>query len=72
MCSSDLRPIEIKSGQTMRREYLAGLKKWRDLAEREGADIGRAAMIYGGNESQQRSEVDIVPWADINSFHTPQ
>lgn len=69
--AGSLRPIEIKSGQTLRREHLAGLKKWCDLAGREDASTGRAALVYGGDEPQQRSAVDIVPWADINSLHAP-
>jgi predicted AAA+ superfamily ATPase len=67
--AGSLRPIEVKSGQTMRREYLAGLKKWCDLAEREDTSTGRAALVYGGGELQRLSDVDIVPWRDINSLH---
>ena len=67
--AGSLRPIEIKSGQTMRKEYLAGLKKWCNLAEGEETNTGRAALIYGGGEVQQRSDVDIVPWTDIDSLH---
>lgn len=69
--AGSLRPIEIKSGQTLRREHLAGLEKWCDLAKREEASTGRAALVYGGDELQQRSAVDIVPWADINSLPAP-
>ena len=67
--AGSLRPIEIKSGQTMRREHLAGLKKWCDLAEREEASTGRAALVYGGDDAQRRSDIDVVPWKEINSLH---
>ena len=58
--------------QTMRREHLAGLEKWCDLAEREEASTGLATLVYGGSEVQQRSDVDIVPWRDISSLHAHQ
>lgn len=66
--AGSLRPIEIKSGQTLRREHLAGLEKWCDLAEREEASTGRAALVYGGDDAQQRSNIDVVPWKEINSL----
>ena len=57
-----LIPIEIKSGQTVTQDYFTGLKKWRTFA---GASAGPAFVIYGGNESQKRSGVEVLPWRDL-------
>jgi len=43
-----------------------------DLAEREKASTGRAALVYGADDAQQCSDVDVDPWADINSLHAHQ
>ncbi len=52
-------PIEIKSGATVSQDALRGLKKWRELA---GVESGRPHMVYGGNETQYRTDIDILPW----------
>ena len=57
-----LIPIEIKSGQTVTQDYFTGLKKWRTFA---GAAAGPALVIYGGNEGQKRSGVEVLPWRDL-------
>lgn len=57
-----LQPVEIKSGQTVTRDYV-----------RAGQASGRFAgdealppwLIYGGNESYERSGIRIIGWRDI-------
>jgi predicted AAA+ superfamily ATPase len=57
-----LVPIEIKSGQTVTQDYFTGLKKWLSIA---GASAESPHVIYGGNESQKRSGIEVLPWQDI-------
>ena len=57
-----IRPVEIKSGATFQREALRGLEKWPAIA---GPEAGRPMLVFGGDESQARSEVDIVSWRAI-------
>lgn len=57
-----LVPIEIKSGQTISADYFSGLRKWLSWA---GTDAGRAYLVYGGDESQQRNEGQVVPWRKV-------
>jgi hypothetical protein len=54
-----IRPVEIKSAATFQREALRGLEKWREIA---GPEAGRPMLVYGGSESQPRSEADVVSW----------
>jgi len=56
-----IRPVEIKSGATFQREALRGLEKWRELA---GSEAGRPMLVFGGGESQSRSDLDVVAWRE--------
>jgi hypothetical protein len=59
-----LSPLEIKSGQTINKDYFKGLKFWKKLA---GETAGKAWLVYGGNTRQIRSDVTVLPWYEINS-----
>jgi hypothetical protein len=52
-------PVDIKSGATVSRDALRGLEKWRELV---GVETGRPCLVYGGNETQNRTDLDIMPW----------
>lgn len=58
-----LSPLEIKSGQTINRDYFKGLDFWRKLA---GKPAGRAWLVYGGDTRQTRSGGTILPWNKID------
>jgi predicted AAA+ superfamily ATPase len=60
--SAGVRPIEIKSGATIQRDAWRNLAHWRDMA---GAEAGRPMLVYGGDESQARSDVDILSWREV-------
>ena len=57
-----LAPVEIKSGATVSADWLRPLRRWRELA---GATAGRPVIVYGGDQPQQRSDADIVPWRQL-------
>ena len=57
-----LIPVEIKSGQTVTKDYFTGLKKWLTIAD---ATTGSSYIIYGGNEGQKRLGIEVLPWRDI-------
>ncbi len=51
-------PVEIKSGQTVRPEFLSGLEYWMSLS---GEDQGW--LVHGGDADQQRSSgITVLPW----------
>ena len=60
-----LRPVEIKSGQTLKQDAFKGLEKWLSLA---GQDAENASICYGGNESYVRSGVTVVPWKHVDDL----
>jgi predicted AAA+ superfamily ATPase len=60
-----LQPVEIKSGQTITKDQLAGLRRWCELARREEAAVSIPYLIYGGSDPQHRSGIEITPWQDI-------
>ena len=59
-----LSPLEIKSGQTINKDYFKGLEFWKNLA---GDNAGKAWLVYGGDSRQIRSDVTVLPWYEINS-----
>lgn len=60
-----LLPIEVKSGATVASDWLMGLQQWLDLA---GSTAGKPTLVYGGQERQSRSGVDVLPWQEIGSL----
>lgn len=61
---NSLSPMEIKSGQTINKDYFKGLEFWKNLA---GDNAGKAWLVYGGDSRQMRSDVTVLPWHEINS-----
>lgn len=54
-----LMPIEIKSGQTLNRDFFTGLERWQALA----GDLAVApALIYGGTETHSYRGVSVHGW----------
>jgi len=54
-----LMPIEIKSGQTVNRDFFTGLKRWMEFAGDQGDN---PTLVYGGAESYSHGGVDVVSW----------
>ena len=54
-----LHPIEIKSGATIQNSFFKNLKIFNTYSQKE---CGHSYLVYGGNESQKRSDVSIYPW----------
>ena len=62
---STLIPIEIKSGQTITIDYFKGLNYWHKMTNTSGGIV-----IYGGKESQQRSNgIKLFPWREMPSVN---
>ena len=57
----ELIPIEIKSGETITKDYFKGLDYWNNLTGLTGGRI-----IYGGSQYQKRSHgVEVIPFASL-------
>lgn len=54
-----LMPIEIKSGQTLNRDFFAGLERWMALA---GDLVINPALVYGGTERLDHKDIRIFGW----------
>ena len=57
-----LHPLEIKSGETLTPDFFAGLQRWMQVA---GQAAGTARLVYGGDQSQTRQGVQVVPWRQV-------
>lgn len=60
-----LLPIEIKSGQTVARDFFDSLKKFQNIADESS---GQGSLIYGGSPSQSRERFDVIGWQDISNM----
>lgn len=68
--SDKLFALEIKSSQTIANDFFANLKYWQNLS---GNPATQSALIYGGNQIQQRSLARVYPWQkvdEIKNFET--
>lgn len=55
-------PIEIKSGQTLNRDFFAGLERWKALA---GELAATPALVYGGSGTLVHRGVNVYGWDDV-------
>ena len=58
----ELKPVEIKAGQTIASDFFASLKKWGELA---GTGEKPAWLVYGGDREMQNGNVVIIPWRGL-------
>lgn len=57
--AGSLYPVEVKAGATVTDEMFRGLRRWRALA---GERAVSSYLVYGGRESQNRSDATVLPW----------
>ena len=58
-----MRPIEIKSGQTLNRDFFTGLRRWCALA---GSQATRPALVYGGSETLVQRGAEVFAWHAVD------
>jgi len=63
--SDSLVPIEIKSGQTVTKDYFSYLGKWLSIA---GNSADQPYVVYGGDESLRRENIRILSWRDLGKL----
>jgi hypothetical protein len=61
---TDIYPIEIKAGMTITRDYFKGLNHFVKIFPDHTPN--GSGLVYGGETSQQRTAVTIVPFHDSN------
>ncbi len=62
---SMLKAIEIKSSKTINSSFFSGLNYWAKLAN----DISfRSFLVYGGQDEQKRSDIDVINWTNIQKI----
>ena len=60
-----LLPVEIKSGSTIASDWFKGLKTWSDLA----GDVAETPwLVYGGDQRQNRGNIEVLPWQQIEQL----
>lgn len=62
---NDLALIEIKSGQTVNKQFFSGLDRFSRFA---GDRVQGGVLIYGGNRHQSRSDWEVWPVKDLDQM----
>ncbi len=57
-----LFPIEIKSGETVTKDYFKNLERYMDFA---GDEATHSALIYAGTKEQKRQNTNVISWKNI-------
>ncbi|NCU32165.1 MAG: ATP-binding protein [Candidatus Moranbacteria bacterium] len=60
-----LLAVEIKSGQTVTLDYFKGLKYFSEISKEE---LVKNFVIYGGDEAQNRSLAQVIPWKKLGEL----
>ncbi len=61
---TNLLPVEIKSGQSINRDYFKGLEYWKTLANMPG----RSWCIYGGAKDESVGNTTVLSWQSLDHF----
>jgi len=68
-CGDGVLAVETKSGQTVADDFFTGLEAF---ARQVGSPRHRLrvlrALVYGGDAAQARSNVDVIPWSQIDAY----
>lgn len=62
--NNSIVPVEIKSGATILPDYFSGLAYWKKIS----GSHSKGYVVYGGDTGQKRSDAEVVPWMDMDSF----
>jgi len=62
---SSLKPVEIKSGQTVVPDFMTSIRKWCDIS---GSPNRPAWLVYGGTKGHANGNITIVPWSELASL----
>ena len=60
---ANIIPIEIKSGQTVNKDFFKNINYWKDLAK-----IPTGYLIYCGDEALNINDNQIINWAKLSSI----
>lgn len=53
--------VEIKSGSTLSNSQFKALRYWQDMTKNNESSL----LIYGGDATQQRSGIEVIPWKQL-------
>jgi uncharacterized protein len=66
---ADLVLVEVKSSQTPSGQPFSAFERFAEtLAGREASRIAGRVVVYGGEESQERSRGQILSWRDLEGY----
>lgn len=69
----ELAAVEIKSGATTTADYFKNLKRFSERMTGAGKTHRvRSYVVYGGDDSQRRSDAQVLSWRDVQKVVADQ
>jgi hypothetical protein len=63
---NSLKPVEIKSGQTIVPDFMTSIRKWCEIS----GTPNRPAWLVGGTTGHTNGNIAIVPWSELATLAT--
>jgi predicted AAA+ superfamily ATPase len=64
---NSLKPVEIKSGQTVVPDFMTSTRKWCEIS---GIPNRPAWLVYGGTTGHANGNIAIVSWSELATLAT--
>ncbi len=69
---ADLALVEIKAARTPSSQYFAAFQRFSEALAGQPARASERVVVYGGEESQERSQGRLLSWSDLGAWdHAP-
>lgn len=65
---ADLTLVEIKAAQTPSSQYFSAFQRFSEALAGQPARISKRVVVYGGDESQERSQGRLLAWRDLDAW----
>ena len=65
---ADLTLVEIKAARTPSSQYFAAFQKFSDALAGQPARVTERVVVYGGDETQDRSQGRLLSWSDLGAW----
>ncbi|HEY9420131.1 MAG TPA: ATP-binding protein [Thermoanaerobaculia bacterium] len=65
---ADLVLVEIKAAQTPSSQYFSAFQRFSEALAGQPARVSGRVVVYGGDESQERSQGRLLAWRDLDTW----
>ncbi|MDD1723593.1 MAG: DUF4143 domain-containing protein [Methanospirillum sp.] len=63
LAGTEVIPVEIKAGRTIARDYFSNIEYYNRLS---GQDPDHSFVVYGGDQEQNRTQVRVIGYGNLD------